>query len=106
MADLVRYTGGNEWSALYVDGRLDTVGDHYLVDERIAQIAGVEIVDSEDFMLGGSHYEHVARTLDDIQVFSERREALEAQAEALRAQAAELETQARRLTNQANGLSR
>lgn len=38
----VRFSGSEDWSALYVDGRLDKVGDHYLVDERIADFLNVE----------------------------------------------------------------
>lgn len=67
---LVRYSGSEDWSALYIDGQLDTVADHYLVDERISELLGVETVSSDDFMRGGNYREDVAKTLDEIEDYT------------------------------------
>lgn len=98
-AKYVIYQGDNEWSALYVDGTLDRVGDHYLVDERLRELLGVETVQSDDFMRGGDSREHVAPTLHDLYLWSENRDALHREAQALREQAAALEAQAVALVN-------
>jgi len=63
---LVRYSGSNDWSALYIDGELDRVGDHYLIDERISALTGVVEVSSDAFLLGGNYADGTARTLDEI----------------------------------------
>ena len=68
---LVRYTGSDEWSALYIDGKLDKVGDHYLIDERIQELVGVEVFDSNDFLLGGDSLSDVAETLEEIQKYTD-----------------------------------
>jgi hypothetical protein len=63
--DVVRYTG-EEWSALYVDGKLDIVGDSYLIDDRISELFGVTEYQDESFMQGGNDYGDVAPTLDAL----------------------------------------
>jgi hypothetical protein len=63
---LVRYTGSEDWSALYVDGELDRVGDHYLIDERIQELYKVEDIRSDNFMRGGNYSHNVARTLAEV----------------------------------------
>jgi len=90
---LVRYTGPNDWSALYVDGELETVGDHYMVDERIALLCGVEVRDGDEFMLGGNSKAGVAHSLAEIEDFVTEVDEKENAAE-LRRQAAELLRQA------------
>lgn len=65
----VRFSGSGEWAALYVDGRLEEVGDRYRSDDRIAEFLGVDEIDSDDFMLGGNDYDDVAKTLDDIKAY-------------------------------------
>ena len=93
-ARFVRYQS-EEWSALYIDGKLDTVGDSYHSDERIAQLLGVEEHGDDDaFMRGGNSYADVAQTLDELDSYVNSRTQLLAQAEALRAQATALEAQA------------
>lgn len=88
---IVRYSGSSDWSALYVGGNLVRVGDHYLIDEKISEILGVEIEHSDDFMQGGTHYENVAQTLDEARAYEKTRlqkefeiEKLEKQIETLR----------------------
>lgn len=94
MSELVRYSGSNEWSALYVDGELDRVGDHYLIDERIADIAGVHNHYSNDFMRGGQSREDVAKTLVEINQYSNKAYANHDKAMELRAQADKLTAEA------------
>lgn len=98
MPRVVVYEGSQEWSAVYVDGVLDRVGDHYLADERIRELFEVETIQSDDFMLGREGgREIVAKTLDDLNAYSiDRANRLE-QAEGLRRKAAELEAQADQL---------
>jgi TfoX/Sxy family transcriptional regulator of competence genes len=56
---------GEEWSALYIDGELDTVGDSYLVDERIASLVKVQYRDGgESFLI---NYDTVPHSLDEAQ---------------------------------------
>lgn len=90
MKSLVRYQGPHEWSALYVDGVLDRVGDHYLVDDRIAELAGVEIRYSDDFMCGGDQRRDVAPVLSDAEAWSEQRATFLRTADEHRRQAADL----------------
>lgn len=66
---LVRYTGPNDWSALYVDGNLETVGDHHNVDERIAELCGVELREGDDFLMGSHKRIDTADTLDEIETY-------------------------------------
>lgn len=85
-----------EWSALYVDGKLDRVGDSYLIDERIQQLTGV-ISREGNFLLGGNHRDDVAQTVEEITAYENAREAENNEAARLEAQAAELIAQAERL---------
>ncbi len=90
----VRYHA-EEWSALYVDGKLDTVGDTYLSDERISQLLGVEEHEDDDsFLRGGNSRSDVAKTLEELETYAQTRNNKLQQAAALRAEAAKLEAQA------------
>lgn len=98
----VVYTGAEEWDALYVDGKLECVGDRYLIDERLREILGCVQVDSAAYFMGGKGYpEDVPKDLATVEAYrtTSVRSAQEAraQAAALRAQAAELEASAREL---------
>ena len=84
---LVRYTGSEDWSALYRDGILDRVGDHYLIDERIQQLCKVEEIHSDDFMRGGNYSHDVAQTLDGLKLWVEETERRAVLAEQARARA-------------------
>lgn len=88
--ELVRYTGDGDWSALFVDGLLDRVGDHYLIEERIEELVNVTVRDSNDFLLGGNSREDVAQTLAEAEEFGNRREDLRRRANELRTQAEQL----------------
>lgn len=91
---LIRYRGGDEWSALYVDGKLDRVGDHYWVEERIFELLGVEERYDDDFMRGQDHREGVAQTLEEIEEYTVAQEALQEEADELINQANELRARA------------
>lgn len=91
---VVRYSGENDWSALYVDGKLERVGDHYLIDERISELLGVELEQNDDFMQGGKNYEDVAQTLDEARTYERTRLQKEFEIEQLEQRAADLQQQA------------
>lgn len=84
-----------EWSALYVDGKLDCYGDSYLQDERIHALFGVKIVNDSPWLLGGDGRNRPpAQTTAEIDAYEADRNAMLDQAIALRNQAAELRRQA------------
>lgn len=89
--------GSGDWSALYVDGKLDRVGDHYWVDERAFDLAGVEEIQSDDFLQGGDSRDSTARTLEEMSLYGEARAGKLRTAEQLRLQAAELLKEAQEL---------
>lgn len=79
---IVRYVGSGEWSALYVDGELDRIGDHYRIDERIAELLGVEVregAEGSDFLRGGDGVARTggpspAQTLAEAEAYTEERD--------------------------------
>lgn len=88
----------DDWAALYVDGKLDRVGDAYNTEERALSLAGVATVHDDAFMRGQSQRDGVAQTLDEVAAYArERDERLavaaqkRAEAERLLAEAGELE---------------
>lgn len=93
--ELVRYRD-EETSALYKDGKLLEVADHYLIDEKISQLLGVIDINSDAFFRGGNDYDTVAKTLSEIAIYEQTAEETEAAAEA-----AEFERQARDLEQKA-----
>lgn len=97
MAKLVRYHG-EEWSALYIDGKLDLVGDTYLTDERIAELLGVEEHYSDAFLRGGNQREDVAKNLDELKAYEDERNQKLQRAAEMRAEAKRLEAEANALT--------
>ncbi len=70
--DITVYAGSTEWSALYADGKLHTVGDHYLIDDALRELLGVKTIQSDDFMRGGNHYKNVAQTLTEIREWQDK----------------------------------
>lgn len=90
---IVRYQGEGEWSALYINGKLDTFGDHYLVDERIQEIFSVEIRYGGAFLANGN----VLKSLEEIKKSAESKAQGVLRALVLREQAAKLIEEARRL---------
>lgn len=92
-----------DWAALYVDGKLERVGDSYLAEERAFEMLGVTVVHDDAFMRGQSQRMGVADTLEEVAEWRTQRDQLleqadqlEAQAEAARETAAELRAQAGR----------
>jgi hypothetical protein len=94
---LLVLSGEDEWSALYVDGKLYQVGDHYLIDERIRELTGVVTVHTEDFMRGQDTREGVAPDVEAVLRWTASREAAETQAADLREQARKLLEEAARM---------
>lgn len=86
---LVRYSS-DEWSALYVNGELAVVGDHYHSDEYLARMLEVEDRDSDDFLDETGTYKGVAQTLAEAEARQEARLAREAEAERLMEEAKRL----------------
>lgn len=95
MPDLVIFEDpGGEWSALYVDGRLEKIGDHYVVNEFAFELAKVQVIQDDAFLRGGDGVERngdkstgPARTLEEIEAYrhmrdDELRKAASARAEA------------------------
>jgi hypothetical protein len=98
---LIRYTGPNDWSALYVDGELEIVGDHTQVDERIAEICNVEVRIGDDFLMGGNGLHYVAQTLEQLESYQNRQQdRARGVAKSLRDKAAELLNEAQALENE------
>ena len=87
-----------EWAALYVDGKLERVGDSYLAEERAFELLGVKIVQDDSFLRGQTQAAGVAQTLDEVVAYSDERDEK-------RRRAAELRAEAERLTVEAAALS-
>lgn len=99
----IHYTDG-DWAALYIDGKLERVGDSYLAEERVFEILGVTIVRDPAFMRGQDYRDGVAQTLAEVAKYRELRDTNVRRAAELREQAAALETEARRLDQDTRGL--
>lgn len=85
-----------EWSALYVDGKLDTVGDNYRIDDRIIELTGVEEREG-NFLLGGKSYDDAAQTIEEIDQYEAGRSTREDEAAALEEQARQLLAKAKEI---------
>lgn len=98
--ELVRYSNEIEWTALYVDGKLDTVGDSYLIDDRIAVLANVNEREG-DFTCGTNRREGVPGTLIELEDFlQEAEESARTQEQLLvESRIHELEAEVERLRN-------
>lgn len=89
LPSLVRYSW-DEWSALYVNGELAVVGDHYHSDEYLARMLGVDERDTGDFLDETGTYKGVAQTLAEAEARQEARLTREAEAERLMEEAKRL----------------
>ena len=67
--EIVVYESSEDWSALYHRGELVEVGDHYLVNDKLLQMLGVQTIQSDDFLRGGNSREDVAPDLGAIEVW-------------------------------------
>lgn len=92
----IHYNDDN-WAALYVDGKLEQVGDADLANERALEMLGVTLVHDDAFMRGQSQRVGVAQTLDAVKAFSEYRQDARTRAQQLRMQADQLTAQAKAL---------
>jgi len=92
----IHYSTG-EWAALYVDGKLERVGDAYWVEERAFELLGVTVLHDEAFLRGQGQRDGVAKTLDEVDAYRQQREADKAEAQRLRDEAARLAAAADRL---------
>lgn len=88
----------DEWAALYVDGKLERVGDSYLAEGRAFEILGVRTVQDDAFMRGQTSAAGVAQTVEEAAAFARERETK-------RMRAAELRAEAERLLREAGELS-
>src|SRR3954470_19295356 len=88
-----------EWAGLYVRGVLDRQGDTYWVEERAFELLGVTTTQDDAFLRGGSGRDETAKTLEEVAIYREERDARLARAAQLREEAA-------RLTQEAEELSR
>lgn len=103
-SDVVIYEGNDQWSALYVDGRLEYVGDHYNVNEKIHAMFDITVIQSDDFMLGGNYRSEVARSISEITEYAEEIERkYVARAQELRNQAYALLDEARQIDGLTEG---
>jgi len=91
--EVVIYEDG-EWSGVYLDGKLQRVGDTYLADEWVREHFGVVTIQSADYMRGGDLRSEAAQTLDEIRAYTYEREAREQRATDLRAEADRLRAEA------------
>ena len=86
-----------EWSAVYLDGKLVRVGDSYLADEWIRTRFGVKTVQDNAFMRGQTMSEGVAKTLDEVQDYAKARQERLDRVATLRAEAQRLEDETRQI---------
>lgn len=102
--DVVVITAG-EWSALYVDGKLDTAGDNYLADERIRELFGITNINEDDggraVLPTGCQREDVPATLAEAQQKINEHHIRIDNAKQLREQAAAMVAEADRLEGKA-----
>lgn len=99
--ELIRYTGPNDWSALYVNGDLEIVGDHTQVDERISQICNVEEREGDYFLMGSHNKKEAAQTIEQLEAYQNRKhEQATKMAANLREKAAGLIREAEALENE------
>lgn len=89
----VMFRIGEGWSALYVDGSLDQIGDSYNVEERIAELLGVSLEESE-VMARVSHRSDAPSTLANLREQEAELAERQQRANALRDEADRLRRQA------------
>lgn len=91
----------SEWTAVYLNGKLERVGDNYLADEWLQQYVGVKVVVDDAFMCGGRTREDVGQTLEAVAVYREWRERKLAEAKELEDAAQQLRDRAEQLRTEA-----
>lgn len=100
MTDKIEFFTHGEWTAVYVNGKLEVVGDHYHAEEWMEDYLGVDHYYTDEFLLG-SDGDEVANTVQEIEEYRAQKdrgveEQIEAEKQAeierLRARLAELES--------------
>lgn len=84
--DLTIYAGSEDWSALYLNGELKVIGDHYLVDEAIKNLIGANVIDSDSFLRGGNDRESAAKSIAEISAYERKLALVEAEKNLIMAQ--------------------
>lgn len=87
---VVVFQGSQEWSAVYLDGELQKIGDHYTIDEWLRAHFNVITVQADDFLRGQDTAEGSAQTLSEAIEYAKLREERLAEAKSLRNEAARL----------------
>lgn len=72
MADKIEIHRNDDWSGLYLNGELQTHGDHYHADEWLYQRFGVKIVHDSPWLLPDSRTPR--QTLAEVQAAAEERQ--------------------------------
>lgn len=88
------HRAGEEWTAVYLNGELQRVGDHYLADEWLQQYAGVKEVHNSVCMIDNYR---AYPTLDEVRAATDERAVKLLEAADLERQAAELQERAKGL---------
>lgn len=94
MTKYERFHSG-EWSGLYVDGKLVKYGDHYIVDEYLSSLLGVEDYYDDDSWL--EEGDKPLQTIEEVERAQDRRSEAEEEAAMKVAQANALMEQAKEI---------
>lgn len=97
MSESIEVHEAEEWSALYLDGKLVLVGDSYHADEWIRGHFGIKTVQDDAFMRGQTSRAGVATTLGEVAAYAQDRQDRLTRAAELQAEAARLTEEASRL---------
>jgi len=89
--------GADEWSGLYINGKLEEVHDTYWVYEKLFHLLGINQEADDTFMLGQNTKDGVAKNLTEIYDYRLHMDAIEAEADKLEEMAAELRSKAQSL---------
>lgn len=98
--EFVIYHTGDEWAALYADGKLVSwngstlCGDSYHIDEFFYDLLGVKVIYDSAFLQGGTSRSGCAETIEQIEDFIAERARLLARAEELEAEVVRLRSEA------------
>jgi len=86
MSNEIEFHINGDWTAVYLDGELQRVGDSYLADEWLQERFGVKVVYDSAFMRGQASGHGVAKTLDEVEVYRSERDARRARRAELQAE--------------------
>lgn len=71
--DVVIHHSIGDWAAVYVDGKLERIGDTADMLEHALEELGVRMVWDSQFMLGQTKRDGAAKTLEEIEAYEIRR---------------------------------